>query len=113
LEGVGLALLLAFGLDGQPTRAAVTELVSGEFALVFWVGVVGCGLVAPLGIDGISLRGNVSGRGMRMTVRRGYAFAPVALLLLVGGYCLRVALLGAGLPLFIATATMTLGAGTL
>jgi formate-dependent nitrite reductase membrane component NrfD len=99
LEGIGLALLLALGLDEQPTRAAVAELISGNFALVFWVGVVGCGLIAPLGFEGVSLRSDISGA----PVRWGSAFLPVALLLLVGGYCLRVALLGAGLPLFMAS----------
>jgi formate-dependent nitrite reductase membrane component NrfD len=152
LEGVGLALLLAFGLNGQQTQTATAELISGDFALVFWVGVVGCGLIAPLGFEGVSLRSDASGapgaRGVRgmstrgmssaratravstggmssaratsgtsgrvigMTPRREYTFVPVSLLLLIGGYCLRVALLGAGLPLFMAAAmtTTTLGA---
>jgi formate-dependent nitrite reductase membrane component NrfD len=103
LEGVGLALLLAYGFDGQQTQTAAAELIFGEFAVVFWVGVVGCGLIVPLGIEGISLRGGIS----TMMAHREYAFAPAALLLLIGGYCLRVTLLGAGLPVFMAT--MTLG----
>jgi formate-dependent nitrite reductase membrane component NrfD len=104
LEAVGLVLLLTSGLDGQQTRVAATELIFGEFAVVFWVGVVGCGLIAPLGLEGISLR--VGANGMGKVVRWEYAFASVSFLLLIGGYCLRVSLLGAGLPVFVATTTL-------
>jgi formate-dependent nitrite reductase membrane component NrfD len=104
LEAVGLALLLTSGLDEQQTRVAATELIFGEFAAAFWVGVVGCGLIAPLGIEGVSLR--VGASGMGKVVRWEYAFASVSFLLLIGGYCLRVSLLGAGLPVFMATTTL-------
>jgi formate-dependent nitrite reductase membrane component NrfD len=96
LESVGLVLLLVFGFDEQQTRAATTELVFGDFAVVFWVGVVGCGIIAPLGFEGVSLRSGIDG----MVARWEYAFASVAFLLLIGGYCLRATLLGAGLPVF-------------
>jgi formate-dependent nitrite reductase membrane component NrfD len=102
LEGAGLALLLALGFERQPTQAAVAELVSGNFAPVFWVGVVGCGLLVPLALEGVSLRSGVGG----MTVCGEHALAPRALFLLIGGYCLRTALLGAGLPVFLATTTL-------
>jgi formate-dependent nitrite reductase membrane component NrfD len=104
LEGVGLVLLLISGFDGQQTRVAATELIFGEFAAVFWIGVVGCGIIAPLGIEGVSLR--VGANGMNRAVRWEYAFAPAALFLLIGGYCLRVSLLGAGLPVFMAATTL-------
>jgi formate-dependent nitrite reductase membrane component NrfD len=105
LEGASLALLLVLGFDGQQAQAqAVAGLLSGDFAPVFWVGVVGCGLVAPLAFEGASLRGGTG----TVAAHWGHAFAPVALLLLVGGCCLRVSLLGAGLPAF--TAATALGA---
>jgi formate-dependent nitrite reductase membrane component NrfD len=103
LEGASLALLLALGFDGQQVQAqAVAGLLSGDFALVFWVGVVGCGLIVPLALEGVSLWGGADA----VTAHWGHAFAPVALLLLVGGYCLRVSLLGAGLPVFTAATTV-------
>jgi formate-dependent nitrite reductase membrane component NrfD len=96
LEALGIALLLLFSLEEQLPREAVASLTRGDSALLFWFGVIGCGIVAPLCFEGTSLfRG-----AWAAIVNRVSLFAPSAVLLLVGGYCLRLSLLNTGLPVF-------------
>jgi formate-dependent nitrite reductase membrane component NrfD len=106
LEALGLALLLLFALEGQQSRVATYALLSGEFALLFWCGVVGCGLIAPLMIEGVVWRAGArqqTTRSCQAVVSTYSTTVPVSLLLFIGGYCLRIGLLGAGLPVFSAT----------
>ena len=77
-----------FIMSGGPSLAGESAryLVSGGFALAFWVGVVGIGLLVPLGLEVWSLR---SGQGLTVG-------AVAGLCLLVGGVVLRYAVLSAG-----------------
>ena len=83
VEALVLAGFLAscFASDG-PAGTSAQSLMSGNIAPLFWAGVVMMGLVAPFSVDAVCRR----------------LPAPVAVVLgsacaLVGGLCLRVALL--------------------
>jgi protein NrfD len=88
LIGVELALLALFlvGLSASTSAhvAAAALLLGGPYTAVFWVGVVGLGLVLPLALQTLSSAGRV-------------AHTPVApILVLVGGLALRFVIVAAG-----------------
>ena len=73
--------------EASPYRP-MSALLTGDQAGLFWVGFVGCGILAPLVVDVQAL-----------ARRRSYGEGVVALaavLVLMGGFCLRLALVGAG-----------------
>lgn len=85
LEAVLLALfLIGLATGGTPQRAAVAELLTGEWAPPFWALVVFVGLVTPIGLD------LVESWRHRPFLRLG----PV--LVLVGSLSLRMILVAAG-----------------
>lgn len=63
-------------------------LLTGDQAALFWVGFAGCGILAPLVIEAISLTRRRAGRGNLGVV--------LGVLVLAGGLCLRFALVNAG-----------------
>lgn len=83
LEAVAIAAFVAVSfLAGDPAAQSASAMVSGEYSMLFWFGVVVAGLVVPLSVDAVCLR------------------LPQATLLfvgaastLVGGVCLRFVLL--------------------
>ncbi len=88
LLSIELALIALFlsGLatSGEAGREAARLLVGGEFTAVFWVGVVGLGLLLPLAIQTLALARRVD-------------HTPVApVLVLLGGLLLRFVIVAAG-----------------
>lgn len=63
-------------------------LLMGDQAALFWVGFAGCGILAPLVIEAVSLVGRRTGGGNSAAV--------LGVLVLAGGLCLRFALVNAG-----------------
>ena len=85
IEGVLLAAYLATLLRGGPSRAASARLLlRGAWWPGFWVAVVGIGLVVPLLIDLVARADGWS------------ALAGAALVVLTGGFTLRLAVLAVG-----------------
>jgi formate-dependent nitrite reductase membrane component NrfD len=85
---VELALigLLFIGLLSSSTSqvAAVDLLISGEYAMVFWIGVIAAGILLPLALQALQL-----------AHRMPHTVVP-ALLVLAGGLALRWVLVSAG-----------------
>ncbi|NTU90261.1 MAG: polysulfide reductase NrfD [Actinobacteria bacterium] len=78
-----LFLLASF----EPRQAEqVAILLQGDYANMFWIGVVFCGLSAPAILENLS--GKIIGLQMRAI--------PVSVMVLVGGYCLRASIIGVG-----------------
>ena len=79
---------LLFLMGGGPSIAAESAryLVTGGFAVAFWVGLVVVGLLVPLVLEAWSLR---SGRALNVGALAGVC-------LLIGGIILRYAILSAG-----------------
>lgn len=86
VEAVALALLVAFSFLDDVTSSAAIALVSGEQIGAFWLGLVGCGLIVPLVVELFALY-----------VRRDDLGFVAGAFALIGGYCLRVCIIGAGL----------------
>lgn len=82
-------LLAMVSASGAVGGLSVWALVAGPLAPVFWIVLVALGLVAPLALEVLQLRG----RGARWMA----VVAPA--LVLVGGLALRFLILYAGLPL--------------
>lgn len=76
--------LLSLGTGSAASRAAADLVLGGPYTAVFWVGVVGVGLVVPLFIQSLAVRHRV----------QHTAVAPV--LVLLGGLALRVVIVQAG-----------------
>ncbi|WP_302962175.1 NrfD/PsrC family molybdoenzyme membrane anchor subunit [uncultured Adlercreutzia sp.] len=76
LESVAMAAFVADAATVAPSSASA--LLSGDCALFFWTGVVGCGLVLPLAMG--------AARRLGWTRFRSVSSAP---LVLVGGFVLR------------------------
>lgn len=89
LEAAAAALFTGVALaDSHPgVAASMQRLVEGDLAAPWWFGFVGCGLVAPLVVELV-----VERRGP--SVRR--VLAAAAVLVLVGGFCLRAGVVEAG-----------------
>jgi formate-dependent nitrite reductase membrane component NrfD len=131
VETVVLAVLLSLALAEPMPSLSVLALARGSYALPFWLGVVGLGLLGPLFVEGATWLRYGPRRGSRHMPQhmpqhgpqhgsqrrprhRQQRRAPLALfapapplsstivpcacMVLVGGYCLRLCLLGAGLP---------------
>lgn len=81
----GVLVVCAAGDAGY--MRAVYDLVQGAYATIFWVGFVLCGLAVPFVAEVLFIRRD----------RRSAAIF-VAVLVLVGGFCLRWCVVGAGSP---------------
>jgi formate-dependent nitrite reductase membrane component NrfD len=85
IELVLIGLLLINLLTSSASHAAAAQLLlGGPYTLVFWLGVVGLGLVLPMALQALEL-------GHRIP----HTVLP-ALLVLAGGYLLRWVMVGAG-----------------
>lgn len=74
---------------GPVASASVAVLTSGALAAAFWVGVVLVGLLVPLVLENMSLKGSGTSSGVVTTL--------AAVCLLLGGIILRYAVLGSGI----------------
>jgi formate-dependent nitrite reductase membrane component NrfD len=114
VELVALTALLLFGRTEVAYSPSIDALVAGEFAGLFWIGVVCCGLIAPLLLDGVmgffantgslvsvarhtSTVSYVSSGANSMRVISTMNYLPAALMVLVGGFCLRFCLVSVSL----------------
>lgn len=81
-------VLFVLTANAASPNQPLSALLAGDQAVLFWAGFVGCGIVVPLAVEVLSLmrRGAVSEGTL--------AFA--AFLVLAGGFCLRLALVSAG-----------------
>jgi protein NrfD len=85
IELVLICLLLISLLTSSASHAAAAQLLlGGPYTGVFWLGVVGCGLLLPMALQALEL-------GHRIA----HSVLP-ALLVLAGGYLLRWVMVGAG-----------------
>ncbi|WP_162610866.1 NrfD/PsrC family molybdoenzyme membrane anchor subunit [Gordonibacter sp. An230] len=87
LEAIA-ALMCAITVNAASDDRPFDALLSGDQAWVFWLGFVGCGILAPLAIETSAL-----------LARRNHAsgiVAVMAALILVGGFSLRFVLVNAG-----------------
>jgi formate-dependent nitrite reductase membrane component NrfD len=98
LEIASLTALMLTAASGQASSLAVHALIAGDYAPVFWVGIVSCGLVAPFAFEAPYLL-RVKPPAMERIVIMTSSL-PAALLVLAGGFCLRWGIIGAGIPLF-------------
>ena len=87
LEAVSAAAL-AVSVNAASAGRPFDALLTGDQAGLFWLGFVGCGILAPLIVE---LPVLVARRR-----RAGGVVAALSLLVLVGGFCLRLALVNAG-----------------
>lgn len=79
---------LLWNIAGASGLSAAWSILMGSQSLLFWVGFVGCALLLPLAVEGV-----VNVTGSRATVA---ATASVSTLVLVGGLCLRLVMVAAG-----------------
>ncbi len=86
LEAVSVAALILCVKD--VASLAVTQLLEGDLSPTFWAGFVACGLVLPFAAEVISL---VVNREIPAP-----AAAGIAILVLAGGLCLRIAIVACG-----------------
>lgn len=83
VEALVIVAFVVLSLVGDQTAAqSASELLSGRSSMLFWLGVVMAGLVVPLSVDAVCLR-----------FPRSTLLAVGAASTLVGGACLRFALL--------------------
>lgn len=89
LEAVAVGAFCAWAeLSGRPgADDALRSLMLGEAAGVWWVGFGVCGLAVPFAVEALAVR-----RGVEV----GFALAVAAACVLVGGCCMRAAVVGAG-----------------
>ena len=86
LEAVSIVALILCVKDAAPL--AIAQLLKGDLFLTFWAGFVACGLVLPFVVEIISL---VINREIPAP-----AAAGIAILVLAGGLCLRIAIVACG-----------------
>ena len=86
LETVSIVAMFAFGKGSAPM--AVMRLLEGDLSTMFWAGFVACGLAIPLVAEAVSL-------ARKREVPTPGA-AGIATLALVGGLCLRMAIVAYG-----------------
>ena len=84
LSAAACAVTVNAASAGRPFDA----LLAGEQSCVFWLGFVGCGILAPLAIEASALAARRS--------HRSSVVAVLAVLVLVGGLSLRFVLVNAG-----------------
>lgn len=92
LEAAAAALFVALALGGDhPTAAqSAQRLASGDLSQWWWVGFVLCGLAVPLVAEASFAVRRMPATALRATL------AVAAVLVLVGGFCMRSALVDAG-----------------
>lgn len=86
IEIVSIVALLAFGKGSA--SMAVMRLFEGDLSTTFWAGFVACGLAIPLAAEAVSLA--------RKREIPTPGAAGIATLALVGGLCLRIAIVACG-----------------
>ena len=86
IETVAVVALLAFAAGTAPM--AVARLLEGDLSATFWAGFVVCGLVIPFAAETVSLTLN------RQIPTPGAA--GIAVLMLIGGLCLRIVVVACG-----------------
>ena len=86
IEAISAVALVLCVKDAAPL--AVTQLLKGDLSITFWAGFVACGLVLPFIAEVISL---VINREILAP-----AAAGIAILVLAGGLCLRIAIVACG-----------------
>ncbi len=82
------ALVFFVAVSPAADPDALSRLFQGELAQMFWLGFVCCGMVAPAAIEVASLA--------RRNAPPQAALTVVAALVLVGGLCLRLSIVAAG-----------------
>lgn len=92
LEAVASAAFAEISLGGgnPAASASAAQLMGGSEALAWWVGFVLCGLIVPFVVEAVN-----AVRGRTKPVLRA-ALAVAAVLVLVGGLCMRGSVVGAG-----------------
>lgn len=85
-EAVALTLLVMLSFLDDGTSSAASSLVFGAQSKAFWLGLVGCGLVVPLVVEMFALH-----------ARRDDLGFAAGMFALIGGFCLRMCIIGAGL----------------
>lgn len=83
LEGAVVVAYLAWGLSGEGTRAAAEAVATGSLSWLFWLGLIVCGLAVPFALERFVTHGNYRTQ-----------LAWIALVLLVGGFALRLCIVG-------------------
>jgi protein NrfD len=85
IEVILIALLIIGLITASESQIAAAQLlISGRYALVFWLGVIGVGIVVPLVLELLEIRHKLP-----------HSILP-ALLVLAGGFALRWVLVEAG-----------------
>ena len=95
LELIAAIAFVAFGLSSSnPAASASARALVGEsYAAIWWLGLMGCGLVFPLIVEGVYTIRRMRVRGPMPHV----VLAVAAIGILVGGFCLRLGIVEAGL----------------
>lgn len=81
--------------------ASVVELIAGGYAVPFWCGLVGAGLVLPLVAETVWLALARRPRGDQGAIALSGAASVSALSVLVGGFALRAVVVGAAMAPFV------------
>lgn len=98
------ALLFVTGNGASAGTASVAALLSGKYALAFWLGLVVVGLVGPTIVEGWMLFR--AAPGFEETPRGRHVACAADAGLLVGGFLLRFLIVVAALPLTISVPVM-------
>lgn len=94
--GVGSADAARTATD-EAALASLQLLIAGPHAALFWVGLVGVGLALPIAVDVLALRAAASWRSAPCASLAGQgALLASAFCVLIGGACLRAAVVAAG-----------------
>ncbi|MEG0477354.1 MAG: NrfD/PsrC family molybdoenzyme membrane anchor subunit [Raoultibacter sp.] len=98
IEGICLAVFVVLVVNDASTSSSARILLSGDFAVVFWFGLVAFGLIVPFAVEAFF---GHTGPGHLMVASS---------LVLVGGFCLRWCIAHAGIaPDVVASAMVGLG----
>ena len=84
-EAAGVACLVVSALLDVNAQSSAWSLLSGSQSETFWLGLVGWGIAIPLACYAV-----------RLARKREGASAVIAILILIGGFCLRACIIGAG-----------------
>lgn len=92
LKAIAMAVLLLWALTSRPEHLSAESLVAGRWAGLFWLGVVGAGIVVPAATE------------LWCTRRpRSLSYVAGAAAAIVGGLCLRYAFLRAAVRFSVVT----------
>ena len=83
LEAAFLAAYLVWGFNAEGTRLAAEALATGDLCLLFWVGLVACGLAVPFALERFVTHGNYRAQ-----------LLWIGTFLLAGGFVLRYCIVG-------------------